>query len=813
MPGLSNKQRFETFDWEHTELGPVETWPAEMRAVVRTALESRFPISTGWGPNAIQIYNDAYNPVYADKHPRAFGRPLFETWPEIRDFLEPAIAQVRDTREALWFSAMLLPLAKRDAPEECYFDFSYSPVLDAHGEMIGVMSVAVETTEVTVAARRAGIAELAPRDTGQPALASLSAQLHALLDANPMDAASAALFAIDARSGSPAEALWSVRMPPATVREARPVVAPLGTTSAEILALSLADGPNKRRRAIGIPLRARDGAPIASLLLVPDALVPARSHADFAYRLAERMHAVLHFSQAREQELGSVQRALQDREALYRFLFEHMGDAAFYSATEGSAKAEEIVLAANPAASRMLGYSAEEFTGMQRERLFFDDDPLLAQALDQRASTRTFLGELTLRAKDGQAVPVEIWSRLIGTVDGQSRSVSVARDITQRRAREQERTEQVRFDTMAQLTGGIAHDFNNLLTVILGSLDALQDSLANHPRAQSLLDNALLASERAAALTGQLLSYARRQHLQATTTDLNVYLERTRGLLASALGEINTLVPEPAQSLPACAVDQTQLTTALLNLVVNARHAMPQGGHVTISTGAVVLEPAAIPSGSPLEPGEHVLVRVCDTGIGIPPAVLPRVFEPFFSTRPMGEGAGLGLPMVQGFARQSGGDVRIHSTPGQGSCIELLLPASVSAAASALAPVAPQGAHGQVVLLAEDNPLVREMALRMLSDAGFRGVAASDGEEALRLLEGLPHVDILVTDQLMPGALSGTQLAEAARARRPGLPVLIVTGFDPQADRSRQAPIGYEVLPKPYTKQTLSAAILRNLAH
>ena len=818
MAKAGNRQLFESFPWELTELGPVAAWPAEMQAVVRTALASGSPVSTGWGPRAIQIYNYAYVPIYGDKHPRSFGRPIAETWPEIWTFLEPAIAQVMHSGEALSFESMMLPLARRGEPEECYFDFSYSAVTAGDGQVLGVMSIAADKTAEAIALRRSRIDRLIPGTDPGGALAGLAPQLRQLLEENPMDAAVAVFQPEPGRPGDQGVPDWQVRLGPDAARSLQDralAAAADGERTMQPRPVRLDDLPlpdGCASRGVVLPVFALTGTRVATVLLVPSRLVPAESHQAFGQRLSERLHAALHFAEAREAELGSVRQELAEQEALYRFLFENIAESAFYAATDGAPDADEIVLAVNPQACRMLGYAPQQLVGMSRQALFFPDDPELAAALRERARRRVFVGELTCRAADGRPVPVELSSRLVALASGETRSVTIMRDIAERLARERARTDQVRHDTMARLTGGIAHDFNNLLTVILGSLDILSADLQAGTRPRELASNALLAAERAATLTGQLLQFARRQPLQARPTDVGRFLLEVRGLLESSLGETGSLSIEQSGPVPPCEVDQAQLTTALLNLVLNARHAMPEGGLVTVSVDSVRLAGESPGEAThPLPDGCYVSIGVRDVGHGIPESLLPRVFEPFFTTREAGQGTGLGLAMVQGFVRQSGGDGRITSRPGEGTLVELLFPCTTEGPPPEAVAVAPpeRESAGELVLLVDDNELVRSQAARMLGDAGFGTITAANGREALDLLERFPGVAILVSDIVMPGGLSGTQIAREARRRRPGLPVLLVTGHDPQ--QGREPGNEFEILPKPYTAGELRRAVLRQL--
>ncbi|RUP85665.1 response regulator, partial [Corynebacterium propinquum] len=342
---------------------------------------------------------------------------------------------------------------------------------------------------------------------------------------------------------------------------------------------------------------------------------------------------------------------------------------------------------------------------------------------------------------------------------------------------------------MVQLTGGIAHDFNNFLTVIMGSLDALQDALPPGSGEHQLAGSALLGAERAASLTNQLLAYAKRQTLQTRPLQLAAFLQEIRGLLASTLGETSRLTLDAAPELPACELDPAQLTSALLNLVANARDAMPAGGEVVVSARHVsVVADERAPDGHLLPAGAYLVLAVQDSGSGVAAEHQARIFEPFFSTKGTEGGSGLGLPMVQGFARQSGGEVRLASAAGQGSRFELFFPASQQRARSAPAALSVSG-RGEIVLVVEDNEAVRRQTLDMLRGAGFRVLEAVDGASAMGQLDRSPQVDLLLANLHLPNGMSGLDLAQHVRTLRPQLPVVLTTGgaAGPVAQRLRES--------------------------
>jgi PAS domain S-box-containing protein len=794
--------------WDATSIGAMRGWSPEMRQVVQTALHSAFPIWTAWGEDAVQIYNDGYNAILGDKHPSSFGAPAAESWPEIWEFLQPALATVRSSGEPLLANGMLMPLAKQGRPEECYFDFSYSVIPDARGDVIGVMSIATERTAEKIAERRQSLNALVLEGEEGGSTQAIQATLRELLAANQMDAQMAVMHDADAATGPPHDALWRLRW---DATAARALGTAAGSDSvAGVRRFDIAPSFEPGGHAgygHQVTILSRAGRTVGTLALVPNVLVPESSHFEFVTQLSVRLHAALHKAQARAEKVGTLQETLAARDIQYQFLFDNMEEAAFYTATDGHSDSRETLLAANAQACRMLGYQADELAWVHREALFFPDDQVLREALAIRSRTGSFLGDLVFRRRDGSPLPVELSSRLTRLRSGEMRSVSIARDISQRRAKEKERAERARFESMVQLTGGIAHDFNNYLTVIMGSLDALNDALLPGSPVQAQAANALLGAERAASLTSQLLSYAKRQTLQTQPLDLREFMQEVSGLLASTLGQVSKLDIEIAPALPVCELDPAQMTSALLNLVVNARDTMPQGGTVTIRAGLERLShDITAVDGHRLPAGKYICLTVADTGTGISPLDQQRIFEPFYSTKASDGGSGLGLAMVQGFVRQSGGDVRAVSEPGRGARFELLLPA-LSARRGRVPPPPQQSGRGEIVLVVENNEPVREQTADMLRACGFRPLPVADAESALSLLRQPTQVDFLLVNLTLPSGVSGLDLAKQVRSERPGLPVLLTTGASTASVATMLRDAGLKVLPKPFVARELACAI------
>jgi signal transduction histidine kinase/ActR/RegA family two-component response regulator len=376
-------------------------------------------------------------------------------------------------------------------------------------------------------------------------------------------------------------------------------------------------------------------------------------------------------------------------------------------------------------------------------------------------------------------------------------------EIAERLGAEARLRQAQKMEAVGQLTGGVAHDFNNLLQALASCLQMIERRTKD-PGIAALLDSGQQAVNRGAKLTQQLMGFARREALRAEAVDVRDQILGMSGLLSRALPADVRLAVEIEPGLWPVEVDPTQFELAVLNIAVNSRDAMPDGGRLTITAAN-----ASLGHGDPRGlAGDFVRLTVSDTGTGMAPEVLDRVFEPFFTTKTVGKGSGLGLSQVHGFARQSGGTVEIGSTPGQGTSVSLLLPRSAKAPAradevAALIPLRPS-AGGKRVLMVEDDPLVGAVVASALVDIGFAVKSASTAEEALALLEGGASIDLLFTDVVMPGTMSGIDLAKEVRRRNPGLPVLLATGYSRDVASIRG---GFRVLAKPYRIDALVEAL------
>ncbi|WP_210530394.1 PAS domain S-box protein [Rubellimicrobium arenae] len=481
------------------------------------------------------------------------------------------------------------------------------------------------------------------------------------------------------------------------------------------------------------------------------------------------------------------------------------------------ARFDATIAAVNPAWTTLLGWSEGDLIGRPFLDLVHPDD---LESTRQEAG-RLAQGQTTLRfenryrAKDGSyrwlswiAVPDEDLIHAVGR--DVTAEKAAAADLAE--AQEQLRQSQ-KMEAVGQLTGGIAHDFNNLLTAVTGYLDIARRSLAagDEARAHRAIGSAMKGADSAAALTHRLLAFARRQPLAPRSVDVGALLDGMSDLLLRALGEMVRLRLKAPVGLPAVFVDANQLEAAILNLAVNGRDAMPDGGELMITAAPDNITPSQARR-LEITPGAYVSLSVTDSGTGMDPAVLSRVFEPFFTTKPQGKGTGLGLAQVYGFARQSGGAVEIDSAVGRGTTVRLLFPASeaqvmLDGPGAGGTSAAGERRGSETILLVEDQPDVAELAEALLTDAGYRVLRASSGDEALALL-GEASIDLLFSDVVMPGSTDGMSLAREARVRRPGLPVLLTTGYAPDAlSRHELGEAGVAVLNKPYRRPDLLAKI------
>jgi PAS domain S-box-containing protein len=460
----------------------------------------------------------------------------------------------------------------------------------------------------------------------------------------------------------------------------------------------------------------------------------------------------------------------------------------------------------NAGAERIKGYAPEEIIGQHFSRFYTTEDfdsGVPKRALETARATGRYEAEGWRVRKDG----TRFWASVVldAIHDDSGKLVGFAkitRDMTEKREaqlRLEESREQLfraqKMEALGQLTGGLAHDFNNLLTAILGACELAVRNLDDPEKVKRMLDGVRGSAQRGANLTKQLLAFARAQPLEIRQIDLKQFFSDVTTLIRPSLRTDIEVITEISDQLWPIDADAGALELAILNLAFNARDAMKEGGTLKVSAHNVVL--AGEPEGLK---GEHVALKVTDTGTGMSPEVMERVFEPFFTTKSFGEGTGLGLSQVFGFAKQIGGAATVESRQGEGATFTLYLPASRSASAAA---TKLNGSALGRVLVVEDDTLVAELAAGMLSELGFECTVAHSAKEALERLAGGEKPKLIFSDIVMPGGISGIELARKVRDRFPELPVLLTTGYSEQAGRAH----GFPVLQKPYEMDALASAL------
>ena len=838
------------FDWDRTSLGPPRRWPQGLRTALRILLTTQHPACIFWGPELLCFYNDGYrSSLGPERHPAMLGAPLREVWSETWSVMGPQIERVMSGAGASWAEDHLVVIPRFGRREEIYWTYSFSPIDDASApnNVGGVMVLCMETTKKVRAERQLAF-QLALSDK----LRSLSDASEIMLTAAEMVGrqlgAGRVGYGEVEHSGKTGMVVcdWSTAgmtslagrhrlddFGQALVRELQAGrTVRLEDAFTDPLTRDAADAETYRiiGACAGITVPLIKGGRLVGALYVhqadprrwtDDEVALVRETAERTWEAVERARA----ENALRQLNATLEQRVEDAVAQRRLWGELLDSVTALVAAVGN---DYRFLALNRAyADRFerrigvrpeVGQSLLELMKASREQLALSGSRW-SRAL---AGEEFTLIEPTAPSEGDQMRHYEITYTSLrdpaGRVIG---AFQYAQDVTER-VRDQQRLSEAeeslrqsqKMEAVGQLTGGIAHDFNNLLTGIIGSLDMMQRKLARGQQidVNAYVSAAMTAANRAAALTHRLLAFSRRQALDPRPVHANRLILGMEDLLRRTLGEAIGLefVEDPRLWLTRC--DQNQLESALLNLTINARDAMTGGGKLIIETSNAHLEDAHEARLRDVMPGDYIAICVTDTGIGMPPEVMSRAFDPFFTTKPIGQGTGLGLSMIYGFTRQSGGYAKIQSEVGKGTTVKLYLPRYHGEHETSQEPdptplTLQPAAREEVVLVVEDEQVVRDLVVDLLAEMGYRSLQAVDGPSGLAILLSDVRIDLLISDVGLPG-FNGRQLADAACAHRPDLRVLFITGYAHNAAVSNDllSP-GMQMITKPFALETLAERI------
>jgi PAS domain S-box-containing protein len=798
------------FDWSGTACGDPAHWPQPLRTAIRLILNTGHPMVVWWGTDLLSFYNDAYSRfIGPERHPGSLGRPGRMVWAETWHIVGPQIEQVMVGGGAIWQENALVPFTRNGKREDAYWTYSYGPIDDetAPFGVGGVLVVCTETTLQVQAIQRAGqelerfaaLFEQAPTFMTQ-----LVGPDHRFELANPKYTQ---LIGMDDVVGR-------------TVAEVFPEVAnqsnlqlldqvyrtgePYTGTAMPFTPEAPGDGAGGLRYLDFVYQPIRDAQGTVSGIFVVGVDVTDRTLAEI--KLREQAETLQSFNAELETAIAA---ALAERKVLADIVestdaFIQVADPDFRYLAINRASADEFehIYGLRPkVGDNMLDLLADhpqhqaDVRAVWQRALQGEEFTEVQEFGDPRQRRRWYEMKFnTLRDRNGAIIGAfQFVYDVTERIDSQARLAAAEEHLRQAQ----------KIESIGQLTGGIAHDFNNLLMVIQGGL-SLIDRPGNPERRARVLDGMRQATERGASLSRQLLAFARRQPLKAEPVDLSVQLATMRDLLDRSLrGDVH-VATDFAPDLWSVLVDPAELELVLLNLCVNARDAMPDGGTIAISAyNAPALRHDQLE-------GDFVVLSVEDNGCGMTEDVKARVFEPFYTTKEVGKGSGLGLPQVQGFAAQSNGAVIIDSAVGHGTTVTLLLPRTDQAPVKATTSVTLEQ-PGRIpasgaVLLVEDDDEVASLVTEMLRDIGCQVTRTSSADAALGALANDRKVDLLFSDIMMPGAMNGVDLAREVRRRRPDLPILLTSGYAEAALREAGGE-GYEVLHKPYAIEDLQRAI------
>ncbi len=825
-------ERIRRHDWGVTVLGVPDSWPAALRLLLETVLEAPVPMCILWGEQALQLYNDAHAALIGDRHPAELGQPACRRWGATWELLNPACDAARRGEPRL-LRNQRVAIERGGAAEDAWFDLALSPIRNAPHGIGGLLLCLSETSERVRTETR----------LSQTALHyKLSAEVHRASEQRLQ-------LALEASDliGIWDWALGSEGIPPgAELSRILPVEqsGPKGLSSEAFFDHVHPQDAPRLRAALERCIAERGALDQRYRLQLPNgetrwALARGRCHCDEQGRPLRFPGAVMDISRQQasedalrqsEAELKMITDALPvligylDHKERFRFNNRYYTEWFGYPTQwllgktarevlgeQGYAEREQSIRAALAGQQVVFEAYSPHRDGQARR--------MLVHYLPRRDAQGAVLGffvmalDVTERWRAEQALR-ELNETLESRIQERTQALAevyerLLKEMASREQAQEALRQSQKMEAVGQLTGGIAHDFNNMLTGIIGGLDLIQRYIQSgrHGETQRFIDAAVTSANRAAALTHRLLAFARRQPLNLKRVELNQLIESMHDLLSRTLGRHIQIRNQLQAGLWPVSSDENQLESALLNLVINARDAMPDGGTLLLETRNTELRQGEV---GDLAAGRYVSLCLTDTGCGMSAKVLASVFEPFFTTKPIGQGTGLGLSMVYGFTRQAGGHIQIASEPGVGTQVSLYLPVfdeqDVVAAPAAETEGPLRAQQGETVLVVEDDPAVRLLVIDVLQMLGYQTLEAADGNAAIRILESATAVDMLVTDVGLPG-MNGRQLADVARQQYPGLPVLFMTGYARQAASSDFLEPGMDMISKPFNLDALAKRV------
>jgi signal transduction histidine kinase/PAS domain-containing protein len=830
------------YRWASTPLGDASAWPVELKTLVSLLLTSPQPMFIAWGPERSWLYNDSFTPILGDKHPAALGSPAMQVWAEAKDAIGPMFDRVF-AGEPFYMDDFSLALKRNGVLAEAHFSFSYTPVRDQQGTVAGLFGTCIETTASVVNARlltkseeRLQIALSAGNSVGTWDWDVPSDRVFA-------DARFAELYGVDpkrAKVGAPiAEFFGGIH--PDDVGRVQAEVSEGMATGEPFSSEHRLPQPNGQDRwvvAQGRCVLSPDGKPLRfsglsfditdrkkaeirreALVRLTDDIRDLDNPQDLAFAASTILGETLHVSRASYGTIDPDAETLTvDRDWLapgveslagtlnlrdYGSFIDSLKRGEFIAIADVD-QDERTVSAAEALKSRSAGafvnapvieqgrLVAVLFLNNAKARLWASEDLALVQEIAQRTRTATERLKATEALRQANAT-------LEAKVNERTAELVAAGEALR---------QSQKMEAIGQLTGGIAHDFNNLLAGISGSLELL-DKRLSQGRLEGVgryINVAQESTRRAASLTQRLLAFARRQTLDPKVIDANRTIAGMVDLLTRSVGPDVHVEVVRAGGLWSTKLDPSQLENAILNLCINARDAMaPNGGRITIETANTWLDDRAAKDRE-LPPGQYVSVSVSDTGAGMTADVVEKIFDPFFTTKPLGQGTGLGLSMIYGFVRQSGGQVRVYSEIGKGTTMCLYFPRFVGEVSDEERPedLPVDRGDGETVLVIDDEPAIRMVIAEVLTEVGYRVIEAADGPSGLRIVQAGGRIDLLITDVGLPNGLNGRQVADAARSINPKLKVLFITGFaENAAIGNGHLDAGMSVITKPFVNAAL----------